>query len=139
MTWCLDATNGIAQAKYRASSIATWALGIGLSLWLANSSTAEEATRRVEWPSAQHPAYPTSPYHGARDGDGRVIPCRCKFQGRDFRLGELVCMATPAGNQLSRCDLMLNNTSWVPTETPCTTSRLGPSSRVRFAISVGRN
>ncbi len=31
-------------------------------------------------------------------------------------------MATPEGEMLARCDLMLNNTSWVPTTTPCTVS-----------------
>jgi hypothetical protein len=83
----------------------------------------QDGVRTVQWPTADRPAYPSSPYHGAIDGDGRVIPCRCRFQGREFRLGELACMSTPTGTVLTRCDLLMNNTSWVPTETPCTVSQ----------------
>lgn len=68
------------------------------------------------------PAYPTSPFHGVLDGDGRIIPCRCRFGGQDYRLGETVCMATAQGTVLTRCDLLLNNTSWIPTSTSCTLS-----------------
>ncbi len=71
------------------------------------------------------PAWPTSPYHGVTDGDGKRIPCRCRFQGSAFKLGDTVCMSTHLGVQLARCDLYLNNTSWVPTGVPCTMSRLG--------------
>jgi hypothetical protein len=73
--------------------------------------------------TAPAPAYEGSPFHGARDGNGRIIPCRCRFQGREFRLGELVCMATHVGTVITRCDLLQNNTSWVPTGTACTISR----------------
>ena len=59
------------------------------------------------------------------DGNGRVIPCRCRFGGQEFRVGEEVCMSTPSGVVLARCDLLQNNTSWVPMHTPCTVS-LGP-------------
>lgn len=76
-------------------------------------------SRDVQWPSAETPAYPNSPYHGMTDGNGQVIPCRCKFSGQDYKLGQHVCMSTPVGTVLARCDLMLNNTSWVPTNTPC--------------------
>lgn len=71
---------------------------------------------------SDEPAYPTSPFHGVLDGDGRVIPCRCRFGGQDYRLGETVCMATSQGTVLTRCDLLLNNTSWIPTSTSCTLS-----------------
>jgi hypothetical protein len=73
--------------------------------------------------TVQAPAYEGSPFHGARDGNGRIIPCRCRFQGREFRLGETVCMATPVGTVITRCDLLQNNTSWVPTGSACTISR----------------
>jgi hypothetical protein len=65
----------------------------------------------------------TSPWHGVIDGAGRVIPCRCRFQGREYRLGEMVCMQTHAGTVLTRCDLFMNNTSWVPSSEACTISR----------------
>jgi len=77
--------------------------------------------------AAAQPASPSSPFHGVRDGNGHIIPCRCRFRGLFYRLGDLVCMATPEGTVLTRCDLLLNNTSWVPTHTPCTLSSLGAS------------
>ena len=101
----------------RASSAICLLLGLA-------ATSALGGERVIRWPSADQPAYPTSPYHGALNGDGQVIPCRCRFRGRDYRLGELACMATPSGEMLVRCDLMLNNTSWVPTTTPCTLSLL---------------
>jgi len=60
------------------------------------------------------------------DGAGRVIPCRCRFQGREYRLGETVCMQTPVGTVLTRCDLFMNNTSWIPSSEPCTVSSAPP-------------
>lgn len=87
---------------------------------------AQEARGSVPWPAADRPAYSTSPYHGAVDGDGRVIPCRCRFLGHEFRVGEEVCMSTHAGVVMARCDLMLNNTTWVPTTTACILSHSMP-------------
>jgi len=55
---------------------------------------------------------------------GEPIPCRCRFRDSDFKLGDTVCMNTHLGVQLARCDLFLNNTSWVPIGVPCTMSRL---------------
>jgi len=74
---------------------------------------------------APPPVWPTSPYHGVTSGaTGEAIPCRCRFRGGEYRLGDTVCMATHLGVQLARCDLFLNNTSWVPLGVPCTMSRL---------------
>ena len=71
------------------------------------------------------PAWPSSPFHGVISGaTGEPIPCRCRFRDSDFKLGETVCMNTHLGVQLARCDLFLNNTSWVPIGVPCTMSRL---------------
>lgn len=100
----------------------------------ALTAAAAQEARAPQLPTAETPAWPSSPYHNRVDGDGNVIPCRCRFDGREFRLGELVCMATPEGVVLARCDLMLNNTSWVPTTTPCVvglgTVRAGMLARV---------
>jgi hypothetical protein len=86
----------------------------------------------VEPPSgmAATPAWPTSPFHGVTDGAGKRIPCRCRFQGSAYGLGDTVCMSTHLGVQLARCDLYLNNTSWVPTGVPCTVSGLPLSPRI---------
>jgi hypothetical protein len=74
---------------------------------------------------APPPAWPTSPYHGVISGaTGEPIPCRCRYRDSDFRLGDTVCMNTYRGVQLARCDLFLNNTSWVPIGIPCTMSHV---------------
>lgn len=57
------------------------------------------------------------------NGYGQVIPCRCRYQGQEYRLGEVVCMQTHTGTVLTRCDLFMNNTSWIPTTDACTVSR----------------
>jgi hypothetical protein len=83
------------------------------------------AVHAVEPSDALPPAaWPTSPFHGVISGaTGQPIPCRCRFKGGDFGLGATVCMNTHLGVQLARCDLFLNNTTWVPTGVPCTLSR----------------
>jgi hypothetical protein len=68
------------------------------------------------------PQWKSSPFHGVMGGDGKVIPCRCLFQGNAYKLGEKVCMNTPNGTVLTECDLQQNNTSWVPTNDVCTIS-----------------
>ncbi|MCL4766791.1 MAG: hypothetical protein KJZ80_11195 [Hyphomicrobiaceae bacterium] len=55
---------------------------------------------------------------------GQPIPCRCRYQGQAYRLGDVVCMSTHLGTVLTRCELFLNNTSWMPTREPCTISGL---------------
>jgi hypothetical protein len=85
---------------------------------------AEEAHQGNTAPGAgPPPGWPTSPFHGVIDGaTGLPIPCLCRYQGVAYRLGDTVCMSTHLGRQLTRCDLFLNNTSWVPTGVPCTMS-----------------
>ena len=65
-------------------------------------------------------AWRTSPFHGVPNAaTGLPIPCRCRYQGRDVVLGTRVCMNMPNGTVMARCDLLLNNTTWVPTDVPC--------------------
>jgi hypothetical protein len=68
------------------------------------------------------PNWPTSPHHGTIDGNGRRIPCQCLFRGQSHPLGTTVCMTTHKGTVLTVCDLVQNNSSWVPTDEPCTVS-----------------
>lgn len=70
------------------------------------------------------PKWMSSPFHRATNGDGKTIPCRCVVKGRSVPLGTTVCMATPEGVQMARCDLDQNVTSWVPTGAPCEISTL---------------
>jgi len=66
-------------------------------------------------------AWPTSPFLGAVDGvTGVPIPWLCRSGGSVYRLGDTVCMSTHLGVQMARCDLVLNNTPWVPIGVPCT-------------------
>lgn len=118
-----------AGATLRLASATVLAAGVLVSLEL----TAAIGQQVTESPSAAPPpAWPTSPYHGVLDGDGKRIPCLCRFRDTDYRLGDTVCMNTHLGVQLARCDLFLNNTSWIPIGVPCTMSRL---EKRRFAFS----
>ena len=48
--------------------------------------------------------------------------CTCRSQGRDYELGQSVCLQSPKGARIATCGMVLNNTSWQFTETPCTVS-----------------
>ena len=66
------------------------------------------------------PAWPSSPFRNTVDGvTGLPIPQLCRSGGSTFQLGDTVCMRTHLGVQLARCDLLLNNTSWVPIGVAC--------------------
>lgn len=104
-----------------ASAAAAGILSVGLAV--LNPVLAGDGHNAPVWPTAEQPAYVTSPYHGVTDGNGHIIPCRCRYQGQEYRLGDLVCMSTHVGVVMTRCDLLMNNTSWVPTGTACTVSR----------------
>lgn len=49
--------------------------------------------------------------------------CTCRSQGRDYELGQSVCLQSPKGARIATCGMVLNNTSWQFTEMPCTVSR----------------
>jgi len=55
--------------------------------------------------------------------------CTCRAQGRDFDLGRSVCLNTPAGFRLATCDMVLNNTSWRISATPCVDAAMEPETR----------
>jgi len=54
--------------------------------------------------------------------------CTCRAQGREFELGQSMCLSTPKGARIATCGMVLNNTSWLFTETPCVTSGAPPES-----------
>ncbi|HEX2255689.1 MAG TPA: hypothetical protein VHG92_03120 [Afifellaceae bacterium] len=45
--------------------------------------------------------------------------CTCRAKGVVADQGELVCLATPQGERMARCDKVLNNASWTFLEQPC--------------------
>ena len=49
----------------------------------------------------------------------QAADCTCRAQGRDFELGRSICLSTPSGFRLATCDMVLNNTSWRTSATPC--------------------
>ena len=55
-----------------------------------------------------------------------VADCTCRSQGRDYELGQTVCLPTAKGARMATCGMLLNNTSWQFTEMPCVVSRLPP-------------
>jgi len=50
----------------------------------------------------------------------------CRAQGRHFELGQTACLPTPNGPRLATCAMVLNNSSWQFSETPCTVSGVSP-------------
>jgi hypothetical protein len=114
--------HGVATATIR---LACAVVAAELALAVLAAASAGEPAPRNTTADAPPPAWPTSPFHGVISGaTGEPIPCRCRFKGGAYRLGDTVCMATHLGVQLARCDLILNNTSWVPTGVPCSMSLL---------------
>ena len=38
--------------------------------------------------------------------------CTCKYKNVDIPEGQIACLQTPNGEQMARCERVLNNTSW---------------------------
>jgi hypothetical protein len=55
---------------------------------------------------------------GAAAADA-AADCTCRAGGRDYGLGRSACLSTPTGFRLATCDMVLNNTSWKISATPC--------------------
>jgi hypothetical protein len=52
--------------------------------------------------------------------------CTCRAHGRDFELGRSACLSTPNGPRYATCGMVLNNTSWQVSDTPCMPAREQP-------------
>lgn len=69
--------------------------------------------------------------------------CTCRGpDGRRYGQGETVCLQSPAGPRVARCEMALNNSSWTFTDAACPrpgpiSQRLSPHGR-RFAETAGR-
>ena len=55
--------------------------------------------------------------------------CTCRAQGRDFEQGQAVCLATPNGPRIATCGMVLNNSSWEVSQSPCVYSQPVPQQR----------
>ncbi len=51
-----------------------------------------------------------------------VVDCTCRHRGEDFHIGETICIRSAEGLNLAVCSMVLNNTSWKVTRTPCPSS-----------------
>jgi hypothetical protein len=49
--------------------------------------------------------------------------CICRARGREFELGQSTCLPSPKGPRIATCGMVLNNTSWQFTDTPCVISQ----------------
>jgi hypothetical protein len=94
-------------------------LAFAAAATLTGGVAAQPAPAGPELQGLPPASFPTSPHRGVIDGSGRVIPCRCRFNGKAYQLGEIVCMRTHLGTVLTRCDIFGNNTSWMPSRQPC--------------------
>lgn len=63
--------------------------------------------------------------------------CTCRSRGRDYPLGQSVCLATPKGARIATCGMVLNNTSWQFSDTPCVVSE-GPAASPESARADSR-
>jgi len=52
--------------------------------------------------------------------------CTCRARGRSFELGQSACLQTPKGPRIAVCAMVLNNTSWQLSETPCISAHARP-------------
>ena len=54
--------------------------------------------------------------------------CTCSYKDGTAKEGDVACIDTAKGKQLARCDMFLNNTTWVPLDKPCSSeeSRFPP-------------
>ena len=52
--------------------------------------------------------------------------CTCRARGQEFELGQSTCLATAKGARSATCGMVLNNTSWQFSDTPCVVSSSEP-------------
>lgn len=55
-----------------------------------------------------------------------LADCTCRAQGRNFEQGQAACLATPTGLRVATCGMVLNNSAWEFSQTPCVTSQRLP-------------
>ena len=46
-------------------------------------------------------------------------PCQCRSKEGKVDEGTVMCMSTSSGERLMRCEMVLNNTAWVPIANGC--------------------
>ena len=62
-----------------------------------------------------------------------LADCTCRAQGRSFEQGQAICLATPNGPRIATCGMVLNNSSWELSQSPCVYSQPVPQKRPAVA------
>ena len=62
-----------------------------------------------------------------------LADCTCRAQGRNFEQGQAVCLTTPGGPRIATCGMVLNNSSWEISQSPCVYSQPVPQRRPAVA------
>jgi hypothetical protein len=63
--------------------------------------------------------------------------CICRARGKEFELGQSTCLPSPKGPRIATCGMVLNNTSWQFTDTPCVISAGPGDQAVALAVRGG--
>ncbi len=66
-----------------------------------------------------------------------VADCTCRGPGVVAKHGQTVCLRTPAGPRLARCEMVLNNSSWTFLPEPCPEASRQSGGEFGVAMSVG--
>lgn len=64
--------------------------------------------------------------HAAAAAPKPVVDCTCRYRGSNYHIGDEICLNSPSGPKMATCDMVLNNTSWSMSETPCPTVKMTP-------------
>jgi hypothetical protein len=59
---------------------------------------------------------------GDAASNAAAADCTSRARGQDFELGQSTCLATAKGARIAICGMVLNNTSWQFSDTPCMVS-----------------
>ena len=59
-------------------------------------------------------------------------PCTCRAAGRDWLVGDSICLKTPNGERIAICTTDENVTTWRISPVPCATSSLTFSRSARL-------
>jgi hypothetical protein len=62
--------------------------------------------------------------------------CTCRGPGVVAHHGQTICLRTPAGLRLARCEMVLNNSSWTFLPDPCPEASREGGSKFAAAMSV---
>ncbi|WP_439573991.1 hypothetical protein [Phreatobacter sp.] len=82
------------------------------------------------WPALGQPLEPArrQPF---TPGPPVTLPqCTCRAEGRDWTVGQTICLRTTGGERLAICTTDENVTTWRISDVPCASSSLPSPSRL---------